>query len=244
MNLEKIVFDSLKNGEDILEKQKDEEQSLLVKDLVHDALLYASRKDSVNLSDEEEKQIVKKIFRCIYLKNNDGEFMSLFLGDGLKNMEEENYTYYWFVWYLKDGEWEYYNYTNKESVDEFIDEDNLPYHDKWDLRYKRVVNAMLNGEEAVDEFPLLIKRAKENAGIGRDRLFTCLKYNGSIVVGLQDDCENDDVDDHADRYRWYLWDDIESKDTEYYICYQAELEGIIGQPSRFLRDCSKEKVKD
>ncbi len=115
MDLPKIVIDAIDNGEDIFNNE-----DKLTKDLIHDSIIYAQRDHLRNerMSDDELSRDIKKAFKCISIKNEDGEFICVLIGHGHKDIEEKQYSYFWFVWHKKDDEWEFYNFTPEEEVNQ------------------------------------------------------------------------------------------------------------------------------
>jgi len=236
MNLAYITAMAIERGSDAFNKHQD-----IIERSVNECTIESINQE--NLSEEEMKDVTSKAFECIELKNGDEEYICVLVGNGTtESSEKESYIYFWFVW-IRDGEsYKYYNYIDKESVDKELREINMSNLDLNIITCKRIIDAMINGEVVVGQYEYLINEAKKDIGEGYDKLFTCIKHNGRVIVGLQENCDDDDVDDHSIRYNWFLFNNIESKTYYMFRCMQMDLERIVGQPTVILKDLSKEKV--
>ena len=233
MDLDFIVAKAIDKGTDVSKEEKD---------MMDRSIAWAESEHHENLSKEELDMDIKKAFECISMKDEDGEFICVLIGHGIKGEEEKNYNYFWFVWVKEDGLYKHQDFTNKETVDVQLNEINMSNYQRNTLSCKRIINAMLNGTVVRGKHENLIDLAKKEAGENLDRLFTCIEHEGRVVVCLQDDCEDDEVDDHSMRYEWYIFNNIESKDPYMFTVLQTELVAIIDQPITILEDLSKEQM--
>ena len=109
--MEDIIAAAIRSGKDVSHKQK-----RIMKASVEEADIEHAR--SENISDEEWECDIKKAFKCLHLKDKDGDFLCVLVGHGNKGEEEKNYMYFWFIWEKKNGKYEYYNFMSLDTVDD------------------------------------------------------------------------------------------------------------------------------